>query len=52
MKIGIAYAAPTRQAWLSIEVPDGTCVKDAIRSGKGDEKLEEIALILERYLGT
>lgn len=34
MKIGIAYAAPTRQAWLSIEVPDGTCVKDAIeRSG-------------------
>jgi len=29
-----------------------TCVKDAIRSGKGEGKLEEIALILERYLGT
>lgn len=34
MKISIAYAAPTRQAWLSVEVPDGTSVKDAIeRSG-------------------
>lgn len=34
MKIGIAYAAPTRQAWLSVEVPDGASVKDAIeRSG-------------------
>lgn len=34
MKIGIAYAAPTRQAWLSVEVADGTSVKDAIeRSG-------------------
>jgi len=34
MKIGIAYAAPTRQAWLSVELPDGATVKDAIeRSG-------------------
>jgi DNA-binding FrmR family transcriptional regulator len=29
-----------------------TCVKDAIRSGRGEEKLDEIALILERYLGS
>lgn len=28
-----------------------TCVKDAIDSGNADEKLEEIALIMEKYLG-
>jgi hypothetical protein len=34
MKIGIAYALPQRQAWLNIEVPDGTTVQNAIeRSG-------------------
>jgi CsoR family transcriptional regulator, copper-sensing transcriptional repressor len=27
-----------------------TCVKDAIRTGEADEKLEEIALIMEKYL--
>ncbi len=34
MIIGIAYAAQTRQAWLSVEMPDGATVQDAIeRSG-------------------
>lgn len=34
MKIGIAYASPSRQIWLTTEVPDGATVKDAIeRSG-------------------
>jgi len=28
-----------------------TCVKDAINTDKGQEKIEEIAMILERYLG-
>jgi DNA-binding FrmR family transcriptional regulator len=28
-----------------------TCVKDAIGTGKGEEKIEEIALALEKYLG-
>lgn len=28
-----------------------TCVKDAVQTGKGQEKIEEIALILEGYLG-
>jgi CsoR family transcriptional regulator, copper-sensing transcriptional repressor len=28
-----------------------TCVKDAIRTDKGPEKIEEIAMILERYVG-
>jgi len=34
MKISIAYASPTRQAWLNVEVPDGATVRGAIeRSG-------------------
>ncbi|MFA5851393.1 MAG: metal-sensing transcriptional repressor [Spirochaetales bacterium] len=28
-----------------------TCVKDAVNNDKGQEKIEEIATILERYLG-
>jgi CsoR family transcriptional regulator, copper-sensing transcriptional repressor len=28
-----------------------TCVKDAVREDKGEEKIEEIASILEKYLG-
>lgn len=28
-----------------------TCVKDAVANDKGQEKIEEIATILERYLG-
>jgi CsoR family transcriptional regulator, copper-sensing transcriptional repressor len=28
-----------------------TCVKDAIRTDKGAEKIDEITLILEKYLG-
>ncbi len=28
-----------------------TCVKDAVNTDKGQEKIEEIALILERYMG-
>ncbi len=34
MKVGVVYAVPSRQAWLTIDVPEGTTVKDAIeRSG-------------------
>ena len=34
MKIGIAYAHPTRQVWLNLEMPDGATIQDAInRSG-------------------
>jgi uncharacterized protein len=34
MKIGIAYALPHRQAWLTVDVPEGATIKDAIeRSG-------------------
>ncbi|TAN60198.1 MAG: RnfH family protein [Magnetospirillum sp.] len=34
MKVSVAYATPSKQAWLTIEVPEGATVKDAIlRSG-------------------
>lgn len=34
MKVGIVYATPARQSWLTIDVPEGSTVKDAIeRSG-------------------
>ena len=34
MKIGIAYASTRRQVWLTIEVPEGATIGDAIeRSG-------------------
>lgn len=30
MKVGVAYAIPGRQAWVTIEVEEGATVKDAI----------------------
>ena len=34
MQVAIAYSEPVQQVWLSIEVPDGTTVQEAIdRSG-------------------
>lgn len=41
MKIGIAYASTSRQVWLTVEVPEGATVKDAIeRSGVLQQFLE------------
>jgi uncharacterized protein len=38
MKVGIVYATPSRQSWLTVDVPDGSTVKDAIvRSGILDQ---------------
>ena len=34
MKVGIAYGLPKRQVWLTVEVPDGSSIQEAIdRSG-------------------
>jgi uncharacterized protein len=34
MQVGVAYSEPAQQVWLTIEVPEGSTVKDAIeRSG-------------------
>lgn len=30
MKIGIAYALPSRQVWFDVNLPDGTTIQDAI----------------------
>jgi putative ubiquitin-RnfH superfamily antitoxin RatB of RatAB toxin-antitoxin module len=34
MKVSVAYATPARQFWMTLDLPDGAKVKDAIdRSG-------------------
>lgn len=34
MNVGVAYAAPSGQLWLELDLPDGSTVQDAIeRSG-------------------
>ena len=44
MKVRIAYASPTRQVWLSVEVPDGATVKDAIERSGVVQQFPEIDL--------
>jgi uncharacterized protein len=44
MKIGIAYALPHRQAWLTIDLPDGTTVGDVITRSGIVEQFPEIDL--------
>lgn len=44
MKIGIAYASTSRQAWLTVEVPDGATVKDAIERSAIVKQFPEIDL--------
>ena len=31
MKVGVVYAKPDRQAWLTVDVPEGATIEDAIR---------------------
>lgn len=44
MKIGVAYASSSRQAWLSVELPEGATVKDAIEHSGILEQFPEIDL--------
>lgn len=32
MKVGIAYALPKRQTWLTVELPEGATIREAIES--------------------
>lgn len=32
MKVGIAYATPAKQSWITVDVPEGTTVETAIRT--------------------
>ena len=48
----LAAAALLRKANLVVlRQHMDTCVKEAVTGGKGQEKIEEITMILERYLG-
>ena len=48
----LAAAALLKKANLVVLMQHiDTCVKDAVNTDKGLEKIEEIAMILERYLG-
>ncbi|MCX7026582.1 MAG: metal-sensing transcriptional repressor [Spirochaetes bacterium] len=48
----LAAAALLKKANLAVlRQHIDTCVKEAINEGRGQEKIEEIAMILERYLG-
>ncbi|MDO8605196.1 MAG: RnfH family protein [Phaeospirillum sp.] len=44
MKVGVVYAIPSRQAWLTIDVPEGTTVKDAIEKSGVLKQFPEINL--------
>ncbi|SEH26072.1 RnfH family protein [Magnetospirillum fulvum] len=44
MKVGVVYATPARQSWLTIDVPDGSTVKDAIEKSGILRQFPEIDL--------
>lgn len=44
MKIGVVYALPSRQSWLTIDVPEGTTVKEAIEKSGILNQFPEIDL--------
>lgn len=44
MKIGIAYASTSRQAWLTVEVPEGATIVDAIERSGIRQQFPEIDL--------
>ena len=44
MKIGIAYALPSRQVWLDVDVPEGATIMDAIERSNILKKFPEIDL--------
>lgn len=48
MKVGVAYATPGRQAWLTVEVPDGATVQDAIERSGILKQFPEIDLTTQR----
>lgn len=44
MKIGIAYALPTRQVWFDVDVPEGATIQDAINKSGILKQFPEINL--------
>jgi Uncharacterized protein conserved in bacteria len=48
MKVGVVYAKPQSQAWLTIEIPEGATVKDAIDKSGILGKYPEIDLAVQK----
>ncbi|CAA6604063.1 Protein RnfH [Rhodospirillaceae bacterium LM-1] len=44
MKVGVAYATPAKQVWLTVDMPEGACVKDAIEKSGILKQFPEIDL--------
>lgn len=44
MNVGVAYAKPTKQIWLRMDVPDGSTIRDAIELSGLLVKFPEIDL--------
>ena len=44
MKVGVVYAVPGCQAWLTVEVPDGATIRDAIEQSGILRQFPEINL--------
>jgi len=48
VKIGIAYALPTRQSWFDVEVPEGSTVQDAINKSGILKQFPDIDLATQK----
>ncbi len=48
MKIAIAYAQPTRQAWLEVDVPEGATLREAIERSGVLKQFPEIDLATQK----
>jgi len=48
MKVGIVYATPARQSWLTIDAPEGSTVKEAIEKSGILRQFPEIDLATQK----
>jgi len=44
LKVGVVYAIPARQSWLTVDVPEGTSVRDTIEKSGILHQFPEINL--------
>lgn len=44
MKVGVAYGTPSKQAWLTVELPEGATVRQAIEKSGILRRFPEIDL--------
>jgi uncharacterized protein len=48
MKIGVAYATPQRQVWLTLDIPAGATIADAIARSALTDSFPELDLERQR----